>query len=297
MGKTQKPSKDARSKTTMQRRGRSTVRPPYRARINGKARATTAITDVYEDLPQKVRRGGVGLDLDRSEMWGRRHDSDEEVDFAGMSAKGKNQLRARLLGENEDDEQVESEDDEEVGSDDALGESDKEEFSGSAFKRKIRKDEDEDEEDEESEGSGEFFDVLDVFDGRANVDSDEDARPKVPLKTRPQELHEKGAVSEEEWGGVGDEGSSEDEDGDESDGSDASDFHMSASDAEDPSPEALADLENFLSKLDPAESLKRKQDGEPGHESRTKKRRILSDRTEVGEESEFGVKGTFLPRH
>jgi len=300
MGKAQKTSKDARQRTTTLRGGRPTSWPSHRARGNGKAKATTAINDVYEDLPQKVRRGGVGLDLDRSEVRGRRHDSDDKMDLAGMNTEGRERLRARLLGENKDDEQVESDDDEEVGSDDALGESDREEFSGSAFRRRMRKkEEDEDEEDAESENSGEFFDVLDIFDGKAGVGSDEDTRSKLPQKSLARDLHEEDTIlEEEEWGGVGESGfeeKEEDED-DSSDGSEASDFQMSASDTEDASPEALADLENFLSKLDPAESLKRKPDGEPGSESRTKKRRILSERTEVGEESEFGAKGTYPPR-
>ncbi|KAL4070303.1 Utp14 protein-domain-containing protein, partial [Scleroderma citrinum] len=262
-----------------------------------KARATTAISDVYEDLPQKVRRGGVGLDLDRYELQGRRRDpDDDEVGLTGMNTEGRERLRARLLGENKDDEQVDSEDDEEVGSDDALGESDREGLSGSAFKRRMRKDEDEDKEDEEveSDGSGEFFDVLDVFDGKADVDNEEDTLPKSGQRSQAQDSCREDAISEEEWGGVDNESCDSEEDEDESDGSAAHDFQVSVSDSEDASPEALADLENFLSTLDPADSLKRKADGEPALESRNKKRRMLPERTEAGEESEFGAGGITL---
>ncbi|KAG6330003.1 hypothetical protein ID866_9086 [Astraeus odoratus] len=56
------------------------------------------------------------------------------------------------------------------------------------------------------------------------------------------------------------------------------------------SSEALLELENFIATLDPVDSRKRKpgEDCSPG--LHTKKRRTFSERTEVGEESEFGAK-------
>ncbi|KAI6154218.1 small-subunit processome [Pisolithus tinctorius] len=52
------------------------------------------------------------------------------------------------------------------------------------------------------------------------------------------------------------------------------------------------ELNAFLSTLDPEDNKKRKQDEEGLPDSRNKKRRILSERTEPGEESEFGARGS-----
>ena len=160
-------------------------------------------------------------------------------------------------------------------------------------------------EDEEmdEESAGEFFDVLDVFDGRADVENDDDPPPKIDKKPQDGETRATEVEDEEEWGGAqdADEGMSGDEPEDEEDeeGDNAVDeddeLRISASDSEDSSPEALADLEAFLSNLDPAASHKRKPDevAEPG----PKKRRRVTDRTEAGEESEFGIRGTYIHRY
>lgn len=171
--------------------------------------------------------------------------------------------------------------------------------------------ENEDVEDEEEEmdedNSGEFFDVLDVFDGRADIENDDDPPPK-----KLQNVQTKDATvdDDEEWGGaqdvdVGmndDESENQDADSDQDDEEqedsavdEDEDLHISASDSEDPSPEALADLETFLSHLDPAAPHKRKPD--EGAEPSLKKRRRVADRTEAGEESEFGVRGTYIRRY
>lgn len=159
--------------------------------------------------------------------------------------------------------------------------------------------------------AGEFFDVLDVFDGRADVKNDEHSPPKVEKNLQYVQTKATSMEDEEEWKGaedadidmsgdeVGDEARDEDQDDDEEDGDSAVDeedeFRISASDSEDPSPEALADLETFVSNLDPAASHKRKPDeaAEPG----PKKRLRLNDRTEAGEESEFGVRGKYIHRY
>lgn len=161
-------------------------------------------------------------------------------------------------------------------------------------------DEDEDEEMDE-ETSGEFFDVLDIFDGRADLEEGDDPPLKVDKKFQDIKTKDAAVEDEEEWRGAedpdigmsGDEHGSQDgyedqEDDEEEEDSTVEDdeLRISASDSEDPSPEALADLETFLSNLDPP---KRKPDDvvEPG----SRKRRRVIDRTEAGEESEFGVRG------
>ena len=67
-----------------------------------------ALSDVYEHQQQRMRRDKVKLDLDR----------DEEADrgFAGSDDEGfdRDALRARLIGENVDNEMIDSEDDEET---------------------------------------------------------------------------------------------------------------------------------------------------------------------------------------
>ncbi|KIJ66588.1 hypothetical protein HYDPIDRAFT_174627 [Hydnomerulius pinastri MD-312] len=304
-------------------------RPP------GKGKAP-AIDDVYEYAPSKVRRGKIALDLDRHETEGRRFGSDDEVDLGGMGQESMGRLRARLLGENQDDEQVDSEDDEEIESDDAFEESDKDEFAGSNFTRKGLKSgapartksskakqrklqdvdlnedsdasapgsnsqsgsEDENGDEEMEDGSAaDFFDVLDVFDGKADAEDDEGAHREPPLKAgkTSEAVHRIPDEEEEEWKGAGsasDDEESEDEDEDEDEVDDEDDLHISVSDSEDASPEALAELESFISKLDPADNKKRKPDDAPATDERSKKRRILTERTEAGEESEFGVRGS-----
>ena len=167
--------------------------------------------------------------------------------------------------------------------------------------RSVSENEDEDEEMDE-EGSGEFFDVLDVFDGRADVENDDDPPPKSDKKL--QDVRTKTvAEDKEEWGGAGDadEGmdGDEPEDDEEEEEEDSAvdeddELRISASDSEEPSPKALDDLETFLSNLDPAAPQKRKTADEA--ESVLKKRRRVIDRTEAGEESEFGVRGTGMHR-
>jgi len=187
--------------------------------------------------------------------------------------------------------------------------------SGDSRSASENEDADADEDEEmDKEDAGEFFDVLDVFDGRADVESHDDPLPKVDKKLRDIQRKATRVEDEEEWGGVqggdvgtsGDEDEDEDEDGDRVEGEEDAEegdsavdeddeLRLSASDSEDPSPEALADLETFLSNLDPATSHKRKPDDvtEPG----PKKRQRVTDRTEAGEESEFGVRGTYMQRY
>ncbi|KAF8131451.1 Utp14-domain-containing protein [Boletus edulis] len=317
---------------------------PDRRKDKGEART---IDDVYEYAPSKVRRAKVALSLDRHEIDGRRHTSDDEMDLAGLGQGAMEKLRARLIWDDEDGDaggRVDSEDDEDIDSEDAFEESDRDEFAGSGFVRKraiagasrrngalnkrrhVAKevdlnedsdvqsgdsrlvsenedaDEDEDEDEVDEEVSGEFFDALDVFDGRADVENGEVPPRKEDKKL--QNIHVKDAVEEDEdeWRGTQDadvrmgedepegENDEDDEEDEDSAGDEDDELHISASDAEDPSPEALADLETFLSNLDPTAPQKRK----PGEavESDPKKRRRVTDRTQAGEENEFGVRGS-----
>ncbi|KAG2141078.1 Utp14 protein-domain-containing protein [Suillus clintonianus] len=280
-------------------------------------KAAVAFDDVYEYAPSKVRRAKIGLELDREEATDRHnYASDDGVDLGGMGQEGREGLRARLLGENADDERVDSGDDEEIDSDDAFEESDEEKYAGFDFsskrsktagissKKNARKlpqslpevdlnedsddavsdavsadilDEDEDEEMEDGDADT-FFDVLEVFDGKADAEDDAPAK-QAAEKTKAPVSDVSDEASELE-----DDKMSEDEQDDQDEEEDA----ISASEDE-ASPEALAELESFLSKLDPAEDKKRKSNDISATQSVLKKRRLMQERTEAGAEGEFGV--------
>jgi U3 small nucleolar RNA-associated protein 14 len=91
------------------------------------------LSDVYEFQHEKVRRSKVSLSLGKDEIaeLGRQNHSDDEEDGVDP-LKG-----ARLIGENKDDEMIDSEDDEDIDSDAAFGDSDEETFAGYGFSRKV----------------------------------------------------------------------------------------------------------------------------------------------------------------
>ena len=95
----------------------------YEKRLARKAKSNpTVATDLYEHVPEKTHRSKVTLDVGR----------DEEFEFGDGEEEDdeREQLRARLIGENEDDEKIPSDDDEELDSDAAFEESDEERFGG-----------------------------------------------------------------------------------------------------------------------------------------------------------------------
>ncbi|KAF5312924.1 hypothetical protein D9619_002453 [Psilocybe cf. subviscida] len=108
----------------------------YEARQARKAQTQAASADLYEHVQEKGgRRARVGLDLDRDEAmeYGVGTDGGGAWESGGLDGVGEGEreaLRARLLGEHEDDEQVASGDDEELDSDAAFEESDEERFAG-----------------------------------------------------------------------------------------------------------------------------------------------------------------------
>ena len=90
------------------------------------------VADVYDYQPEKVRRGNVSLTLDKEEAEGFGHEGSDEDDIDHAA------LRARLIGENVDDEKIDPEDDEELDSDEAFEESDEEKYAGFSFGSKVR---------------------------------------------------------------------------------------------------------------------------------------------------------------
>jgi U3 small nucleolar RNA-associated protein 14 len=100
-----------------------------------KTRQSTSVDDVYEFKAEKVRRSKVALRLTKEELaeLGRDNASDSEGD-----SRRNGQPQPRLIGQNSDDEGVDSEDDEDIDSDAAFGGSDEETFAGYGFIRKVR---------------------------------------------------------------------------------------------------------------------------------------------------------------
>lgn len=103
----------------------------YAKRHSKKAKALNGLgTDVYEYTPEAIRRSKMAFDLDR----------DEAAEY-GVGLDGDNEAReeprARLIGENGDDEIIESADDEEIDSDAAFEESDEERFAGFFTGKKV----------------------------------------------------------------------------------------------------------------------------------------------------------------
>lgn len=97
----------------------------YEKRKAQKAKsATTTTSDLYEHIPEKSRRSKVNLDLDRNEAM------EYGTGIDGANEEEREGLRARLIGEGMDDEEIASEDDEEIDSDAAFEESDEERFAG-----------------------------------------------------------------------------------------------------------------------------------------------------------------------
>jgi U3 small nucleolar RNA-associated protein 14 len=88
-------------------------------------------SDVYEYAPEVQRRSKVTLDLNQDEA------AEYGVGIDGGNDEDREQLRARLIGENGDNEGIDSGDDEEIDSDAAFEESDEERFAG-FFSNKVR---------------------------------------------------------------------------------------------------------------------------------------------------------------
>ena len=118
--------------TTVQKKSNPVGFLRRQARKN--ARPSTSVDDVYEFQPEKVRRSKVALRLTKEEHaeLGRGDTSDSGGgNHAGV------QPQPRLIGQNSDDEGMNSEDDEDIDSDAAFGESDEETFAGYGFTRKV----------------------------------------------------------------------------------------------------------------------------------------------------------------
>lgn len=126
---------------------------------------------------------------------------------------------------------------------------------------------DEDEEEEEQGDPDEFIDLLDVLDGKSRADmrDEDEKRPKL-----------KGSEDEAE---NSDEGSEEEQE-------DNQDAFTTSGDED--APEASEELQKFIAGLDTtAKKRKAETDGESAKDSRARKKRLITERTEAGAEDEF----------
>ncbi|KAF9014157.1 Utp14 protein-domain-containing protein [Cyathus striatus] len=280
----------------------------YEKRRSSKAKLLESLdtTDIYEYMPEKTRRERVRQELDKDEA------AEFGLRLGEANEEEREAMRARLIGEYEDDEKIDSEDDEELDSDAAFEESDEERFAGffSSKKKNVTKkkptvrfadvDLNEDEEDElsekeeEEEGDDdEFIDLLDVLDGKGEVDmgSDDEATKKFKDSKLPPKVLKPTSDDEDEDVGMEDEDDSEEEDDDEKLEGEDVEMAFAPSDDEDMSPAALDKLQDFVASLN-SSSKKRKtrEEGDATEETkqeRARKRRQIKERNEAGTEDEF----------
>ncbi|KAJ3861098.1 Utp14-domain-containing protein [Lentinula novae-zelandiae] len=282
------------------------------------AKSAGRFEDVYEYAPEKVRRSKIALDFDR----------DEEMGAGPLGNGGEDdmedlRMKARLIGENEEDEKIDSEDDEELDSDAAFDDDDDERFAGFFTKKVLKKkaskqvsvtfadvdlNEEEDAEPKESERDNgdtdnedgeesgeddEFINVLDILDGRGEPLNDEDN--DTPLASFQENSVSAQGGDEEMEDSANEDDEEDDKELDDEDEAEEDDrISISLSEAEDEADGALDDLQTFISSLDPTSSgsRKRKADGEEPEHSR--KRRVIKERTEAGVESEFRTQSAGL---
>jgi U3 small nucleolar RNA-associated protein 14 len=148
---------------------------------------------------------------------------------------------------------------------------------------------------EDENGSDDMFiDVLDVLDGKGEVDygsesggGGEDGGNSTRMASPPVNVPEGGGINGDMESGADVDGDGDDDDDDDDSAEDEEEdenLDFTASDAED-APEALTELANFISTLDPG--TKRKAHDLPQPDDRPRKRRAIAERTEAGAEDEF----------
>ncbi|KAF8911605.1 Utp14 protein-domain-containing protein [Gymnopilus junonius] len=298
----------------------------YEKRQARKAKSASSTLDLYEHVQEKSKRdrSKVGLEIDRDEAF------DYAVALDGVNEEERENLRARLIGEFEDDEEIPSEDDEELDSDAAFDESDEERF-GVYFAVKVRntpkaskkqktksnvkqleidlnEDDDivshddgdssdhggHDEEEEEyeemlQEDGGEVINLVDVLDGKGgfNVDSDEEgsSRQEAPSSAPKSSARNNEEEVDEE----------EDEESEEDDEPQDEQMEVDIAPSEDEDiPEALDQLQDFVSNLDVTAKKRKALEEDTNLEAPARKRRPIAEKTEAGEENEFRARSSGL---
>lgn len=152
----------------------------------------------------------------------------------------------------------------------------------------------EDDEDEEMDegGDGEFISLVDVLDGEADVDMGNDGTASKHPLTKGDKLTRE-SVAEDE--GVNGERQGEEEESSSID-EEKLDF---APDDDEAAPEALDELENFITSLKTSDKKRKDHpdsNASTSQEPKRKKHHIIRERTEAGTENEFRAQAssTFL---
>ncbi|EMD42263.1 hypothetical protein CERSUDRAFT_110794 [Gelatoporia subvermispora B] len=320
---------------TPTRKTANTLGYARRQTLKSKALSKSGVPDVYEYEQEKVRRSKVKLQVDRDELLGMApgsEDEDEDED-EGAPRRGK-AARPRLVGEKDDDDRIDEDEDEEIDSDEAFEESDEERFAGFNFSHSktstsgakskqskkrplevrqpeidLNEDEDDedvemdshrdagsDEEEEEEEGdASDFFDVLDIMDGRGPPPEDADANESGGKTEQRSERKNGPDAAETHATAEGDDKSEftgdEEHDSESEESEGESDEAISASDVEeDENADALEHLQNFVTTLDAGQKRKVSEvDAEDTEALRPRKRRVLKEKTEAGVENEFAA--------
>jgi U3 small nucleolar RNA-associated protein 14 len=102
----------------------------YLKRHARKSLPSKNVSDVYEFEPENNRRSKISLDVGADEARNLAQDGSDEDEEDGR-------LKARLVGEQGDNDRIDSEDDEDVDSDAAFDESDDEKYAGHRLSRKV----------------------------------------------------------------------------------------------------------------------------------------------------------------
>ncbi|OBZ79687.1 Uncharacterized protein C57A7.06 [Grifola frondosa] len=105
-----------------------------RQTLKSKTLSVGALSDVYEFQQQKVRRSKVKLQFEKDEMVGGMGSGSEDEEDG--NTRKRNEMRPRLVGENDDNDRIGEDEDEEIDSDEAFEDSDEERFAGFNFSHK-----------------------------------------------------------------------------------------------------------------------------------------------------------------
>ena len=149
--------------------------------------------------------------------------------------------------------------------------------------------------DPEVGNSEEFVDILDILDGRIDGDTNDEGLLNVAhtgaRSAGRRETVGPGRDDDEEVEGQGNDhdGEEDHDDGEEEedDGEEEEEEELSCSADEDADPNALDGLEKFVSSL--GTSKKRQGDSDIGNTSLPRKKRLVEEKTAVGEEREFAA--------
>lgn len=216
-------------------------------------------------MPKPSKRSNVRPDSDPENSW----EFSGNIDEANEEQRAA--LRARLLGEDIDDE--------EIASDVDLNEDEDVDFQRTGSFE---------EEDEEEVGDDdELMNLVDVLDGKGEIDSGDNQEKKSP---KGDKLFSNGLVQDNR-----ESQSEEDETDDDDEGEEEEEESMAFAPSEnEEAPNALQQLQNFVSNLDSSAKKRKAPDGvdRAELEGRTRKRRLLQETTEAGEENEFHVRSS-----